>query len=121
MAPFIVRWIFEVELWVCNGPLGEDEGFSAERAGGVAEEPGVDAVDVEGVAAGGEQPELILVGELAEADGAVEWLLGGADDLLVEEDWKGVDQGLVQAGVVEVEELLELPLEGVRSWEFSRV
>lgn len=67
---------------------------SAERARGVREEPRVDAVDVESVAADRKQPELVVLGEFAEADRAVEGLLG-ALDLSVEEDGEGVDEGLV--------------------------
>lgn len=69
---------------------------------------------MEGVAADGEEAELVVGGELAEANGAVEGLLG-ADDLPVEEDGQRVDEGLVEARVVEVEQLLELPLEGLRA------
>ncbi|KAB8108702.1 hypothetical protein EE612_044588, partial [Oryza sativa] len=95
-----------------GGEVGE-EAAAAERAGGVRQQPRVDAVDVEGVAALGEEPEAVVVGELAEADRAVERVLpAGADDGAVEENRQRVDEGLVHAGVVEVEQLLELPLEG---------
>ena len=68
---------------------------------------------MEGVAALGEEPELVERLELAEADGAVKRPLGGvgAGDGGVLEDGEGVDEGLVDAGVVEVEELLELALQ----------
>ena len=71
------------------------KGSSAERTRGVREEPRVDTVDVEGVAANRKQPELIVLGEFAETDGAVERLFGAFDDVFVEEDRKGVDQSLV--------------------------
>lgn len=56
---------------------GEEDIFrvdpeAAERAGGVGVEPAVDALDVEGVAAFGEEAEDLGVVEAAEADGAVE-------------------------------------------------
>lgn len=95
---------------VVGGEIWDDAG-SAERAGGVRQEPGVDAFHVEGVAAFGEQPELVLGVELAETYGTVEWVLE-ADDGVVVEDGEGVDEGLVDAGVVEVEELPELTLQG---------
>lgn len=75
------------------------------------QQPGVDAVHVEGMAAFGQKPQLVVGLELAEADRAVERVLDGADDGLVEEHGEGVDEGLVDAGVVEVEELLELSLQ----------
>uniref|UniRef100_A0A0D3F962 Uncharacterized protein n=1 Tax=Oryza barthii TaxID=65489 RepID=A0A0D3F962_9ORYZ len=53
-------------------PDGDERDVAAaERAVGVGLEPGVDARDVEGVAALGQQPEALAVAELAEADGAV--------------------------------------------------
>lgn len=88
-----------------------EEASSAERASGVREEPRVNALDVEGMAAVGEEPEFVFGVKFTEADGAVEWILE-ADNGSVEEDWQGVDEGLVDASVVEVEELLELALEG---------
>lgn len=95
-----------------GGEVGE-EAAAAERAGGVRQQPRVDAVDVERVAALGEEAEAVVVRELAEADRAVERILpAGADHGAVEEHRQRVDEGLVDAGVVEVEQLLELPLEG---------
>lgn len=44
---------------------------AAERAVGVGLEPGVDAVDVEGMAALGEEAQALVLLELVEADGAV--------------------------------------------------
>ena len=76
----------------------------------MGEEPRVDAVDVEGMAALRKKAELFLGVELAEADGAVEGVFRSGD-VLVEEDRQRVDEGLVNAGVVEVEELLELTFE----------
>lgn len=49
---------------------------------------------MEGVAANRKQPELVVLGEFAEADGAIERLLG-ASDFFVEKDRKGVDERLV--------------------------
>ena len=96
-----------------------EEAPPAERAGGVGEEPGVDALEVERVAALGQQPELVVGGELAQADSAVERVLAilaaDADDVPVQEHRERVDEGLVDAGVVEVEQLLQLPLERRRA------
>lgn len=88
-----------------------DEASPAERAGGVGEEPGVNAPEMEGMAAFREQPELVLRLELAQAHGAVKRVLN-ADDGLVEEEGKRVDESLVDAGVVEVEQLPQLALHG---------
>jgi hypothetical protein len=71
-----------------RGRLGRDdllrvEVAPADGAGDVAGEPLPDAVRVEGVAAGGQEPELLVVLELAEADGALERGVLAADaDLL---------------------------------------
>lgn len=81
----------------------------------MGQKPSVDAVHVEGVAAFGEQSELVVGLEFAEANRAIKWVQFEADYGLVEEHREGVDEGLVDAGVVEVEELLELALEGRRA------
>ena len=52
------------------------DGGATERAGGVGAEPGVDAAEVEGVAAGGKEAELVVVTERALAHGAVPGRLG---------------------------------------------
>lgn len=62
------------------------------------------------MAAERQQAEAILGGEFAQAHGAIERLFG-AEDLSVGEDGEKVNEGLVEAGVVEVEELLQLPLQ----------
>lgn len=77
----------------------------------MGQEPGVDALHVKGVAASGQQPELVLCFELAQTNGAIEGVLE-SDDGLVVEDGEGVDEGLVDPRVVEVEELLQLTLKG---------
>jgi hypothetical protein len=98
-----------------------EEAPAAERAGGVGQQPRVDALEVERVAALGQQPEPVVGRELAQAHGAVERVLGlglalpapapADDDAAVEEHRERVDGGLVHAGVVHVEELLQLALE----------
>lgn len=78
--------------------MGDDDSGAAGGAGGARAEPGVDACDVEGVAAAGEHAQRVAVGELVEADGAVG---GGGSG-----EWRGgqrVDGLLLQA-------LLCLPL-----------
>lgn len=69
------------------------------------------------MATNGEEPKLIVLGELTEADGTIEGLFR-ANDLTVEEDGERIDEGLVEAGIVEVEELLELSLEGIGVGDF---
>ncbi|PVH64364.1 hypothetical protein PAHAL_2G250000 [Panicum hallii] len=117
-----------------GGEVARRELGAAERAGGAGAEPDVDAGDVERVAAGREQAEAVMVGELAEADGAVErpgrLLLplpggggGGAGELAVRELRHRVDGGLVEpaaagAGAVLVareEEVLQLALPAPRA------
>lgn len=83
----------------------------AEGAGGVGEEPRVNAVGVEGVGAQREQPQRVPRGELAETDRAVEWRLrrrAAIHDITVAKDGERVDDGLVEARVVEAEEVLQL-------------
>ena len=88
---------------------GEEDIFrvdpeAAERAGGVGVEPGVDALDVEGVAAFGEEAEDLGVVEAAEADGAVEVVVmavAAAEEEGAEaEDGEGFHDGAVDAGVL---------------------
>lgn len=67
----------------------------------------------------GQKPELVFLGKLAKTNSTIERLLG-ADNLLVEEDGQRVDENLVEARVMEVEQLLELTLDGVRPLEFAR-
>jgi hypothetical protein len=96
-----------------RGSVGAERA-PAQRARGVGEQPGVDAADVERVPAQRQQPQPVLAGELAQADRAVERLLGagaGADHLPVQEHRERVDDVLVQPGVVQVEQLLQLPLQ----------
>ena len=59
-----------------------------------------------------QEAKLVILGELTEADSAIKGLFR-ADNLSVEKDREGIDERLVEAGVMEVEELLELPLEGI--------
>lgn len=73
----------------------------------------------------GQKPELVFFDKLAKANSTIERFLGtdyllGTDDLLVEEDGQRVDENLVEARVMEVEQLLELTLDGVRPLEFVR-
>uniref|UniRef100_A0A8R7R0V1 Uncharacterized protein n=1 Tax=Triticum urartu TaxID=4572 RepID=A0A8R7R0V1_TRIUA len=104
--------LVEQEGRVAAAVVGREHA-AAERAGGVGEQPGVDAVDVERVAAQRQQPQPVVAGELAQAHRAVERLLGARADhhLPVEEHRQRVDDGLVQPGVVQVEQLLQLPLQ----------
>lgn len=53
----------------------DDDDAAAGRAGGVRAEPGVDAGDVEGVAAPRQHPELLPGGQVGQADGALLLLL----------------------------------------------
>jgi hypothetical protein len=55
---------------------GQRDGGAAQRAGWVAPEPRVHAAGVEGVAAGGQEAELVVVAERALAHGAVARRLG---------------------------------------------
>ncbi|KAG6536984.1 hypothetical protein ZIOFF_002062 [Zingiber officinale] len=96
-----------------------EEARPAQRASGVGQKPGVDALDVERVATLGEKPELVVCLELAKADGAVERVLDAGDGLVLE-DGEGVNEGLIDASVVEVEELLQLALEGRGMLRFVR-
>lgn len=73
---------------------------AAERAGGVGVEPGVDALNVEGVVAFGEEAEDLRVFEAAEADGAVEVAVSVAAEGAEPEDREGFDDGAVDAGVL---------------------
>lgn len=66
---------------------------------------------MEGVAAFGEQPEVVFGLELTETHSAVERVLD-SDDGFVIEHGERVDEGLIDAGVVQVEELLQLALKG---------
>lgn len=68
----------------------------AERAGEGGGEPGVDAVDVEGVEAGGQPPEPLPLAELAQAHAAL-LLLVVLLLLLVAERWYAADGRLLQA------------------------
>ena len=56
--------------------VGQRDGGAAQRAGWVAAQPRVDAAGVEGVAAGGQEAELVVVAERALAHGAVARRLG---------------------------------------------
>ncbi|BAS96531.1 Os06g0187350, partial [Oryza sativa Japonica Group] len=103
---------------VVGGGGGGEDAAAADGARGVRQQPGVDAGHVERVAARREEAELVVAGELAQAHGAVERVVlaePGADDGAVDEDGERVDEGLVDAGVVEVEQLLELALERRRA------
>ena len=51
--------------------VGLGDGEPAERAGGVGDEPHVDALGVEAVATAGQEPRLLAVLELGEAHGAL--------------------------------------------------
>lgn len=88
-----------------------EEATPTKRASGVGQEPGIDALDMEGMAALGEKPELVVTVKLAEANSAIEGILEAYDGF-VEEHREGVDEGLVHPGIMEVEQLLELALEG---------
>ena len=77
----------------------------------MGQEPGINALNVESMAALWQKPQLVISLKLTEADGAIERVLEAYDGL-VEENREGVDEGLVDSRVMEVEELLELALEG---------
>jgi len=69
------------------------------------------------MAAHRQQPELILLRKLTQTNSTVKRLLQ-ANNLLVLKHRKSIDESLIQARVVEVEELLQLPLESIRSGDF---
>lgn len=69
-------------------------------------------MNVKGVAAIRNGLELVAARKLTQTHSAIEWLLQ-SDYVVVVEDRKRVDEGLVEAGVVQTEEVLKLPLEGV--------
>lgn len=62
----------------------------------MGEEPGIDALQVEGMAATWKQPELVIGLEFAEAHSTVEWVFQAYDGFVLE-DRKGVDEGLVHS------------------------
>ena len=119
-GPTTISAAIAAELMV----LLREQAPPAERACGVREEPGVDAVHVEGMAAFGQEPQAILCFELAQADRTVRAFFQAFLHRVVEEDGQGVDEGLVHACVVEMEELLELSLQsgdgddgaGISAW-----
>lgn len=69
------------------------------------------------MAAHRQQPELILLRKLTQADSTVKGLLQ-PHNLLVLENRKSINESLIQARVMEVEELLKLPLECIRCGKF---
>lgn len=75
-----------------------------ERTGLIGAEPSVYAVSMKGMAAEGEQPELIMRLELREADGAVPVDGGGGpvDDRGEGEEREGVENGGTFSGAVTV-------------------
>ena len=70
------------------------------------------------VAAFREQPQRVFRLEFRQADGAVK-RIPHADDRAVVENGESVDEGLVEAGVVEVEELLELAFHRGKALRFA--
>ena len=81
------------------GGVGGGEDGAADGAGDVRREPGVDAVGVERVGAPGQEPEHVVVVELAEADGALERALACLvrPDVGVGHGREGVQHGPVEA------------------------
>lgn len=65
--------------------IGE-ETRSAQGTSRVREKPRVDTIHVKGVAAFGQEPELVLCFELRETDGAIERVVLETDDGLVMEN-----------------------------------
>lgn len=80
----------------------------------MGEEPSVNAVEMEGMAALWEEPQLVVAGEFTEAYSAVEGVFQTGDGF-VEEDGEGVDEGLIHPSVMEMEELLQLALHRCRT------
>ena len=72
-----------------------EQGPPAQRACGVREEPGVDALHVEGMATFGQEPEPIVRFEFAQADGTVGAFFQPFLHRIVEEDRESVYEGLV--------------------------
>lgn len=92
----------EGEVW--------EEAAAAEWTSGVRQQPFVDAVQVEGVFALGQQPEAVVVPELVQTDCAICAVLEPANGA-VGESGQRVEVRLIQARVVRVEELLQLAME----------
>lgn len=69
------------------------------------------------MAAHRQQPELILFRKLTQANSTVKRLLQ-PHNLLVLENRKSINESLIQARVMEVEELLKLPLKSIRCGKF---
>lgn len=70
------RWICGRVSRLRQGRGRDSDGGTTERAEGDGSEPGVDALGMEGVAAGGEETELIVRAEGAEADCAIGRITG---------------------------------------------
>lgn len=87
-----------------------EQASSAEWTSRVRQQPCVDALQVKRVLALRQQAQSILVAELGQADRAVGAVLQTADGA-VAEDGERVDERLLHARVVQVEELLELAME----------
>ena len=64
-----------------------EETRSAQRTSRVREKPRVDTINVKGVAAFRQKPELILCFELTETHGAIERVILETNDGLVMENW----------------------------------
>uniref|UniRef100_A0A0A9EMV1 Uncharacterized protein n=1 Tax=Arundo donax TaxID=35708 RepID=A0A0A9EMV1_ARUDO len=67
---------------------------------------------MEGVPAHRQQPEPVLPIKLAQAHRAVERLLVATDNFTVSEDRQRINERLVEPRVVQMEQLLQLPVHG---------
>lgn len=76
----------------------------------MGQEPSIYALYVEGMAALGKQPELVISFELAEAHSTIEWVFQAYNGRVLE-DRKGVYEGLIHSCIMEVKQLLKLTLE----------
>ena len=85
------------------------------------QEPGVNTLHVKSVATFWQQPELVLRLKLTQTNGTVKGVLLESYDGLVEEHREGVNEGLVNPSIMEVEELLQLALESSDIVQFIRL
>ena len=83
------------------------EAAATQGAGGVGQEPSVNALNVKRVLAFGQQPETIVVTELRQANRTVGAVLQ-SPYASITEDRERVDERLLHARVVQVEQVLQL-------------
>lgn len=88
-----------------------EQASSTQRASGMRQKPSVDTVHVESMAAFRQQSELVFWFEFTQANGTVKCVvLHSSDDGFVVENRESIYERLVNTGIVEMEQLLQLPL-----------